>query len=753
MLRLFRLLAVTGLLVLGTAPGMAQSPAIVPGHVGSQTCSSCHESEGQGWQGSHHAWAWTQPDETTILGDFDDAVFEHKGVTTHFTRHDGSFSVETEGSDGALHTFQVVGVVGVAPLQQYLVATQAGRLQALDIVWDVEDKRWYHLYPDQNLPPGDGLHWTGPYKNWNARCAECHAAGFVKNYDPGTRSYMSNQAEIGVGCEACHGPAEAHIAWARSPASFDAYQWAGVGSRGLTVPFDAGDAEVEIQLCAGCHSRREPLGASSPEPGSPYADSYRLALLREGLYHPDGQILDEVYVYGPFLQSKMYAKGVRCTDCHEPHSARLRADGNAVCTQCHNPEGNGNFPSLTKALYDGRNHHFHEAGSEGAQCVSCHMPERLYMVIDGRRDHSFRVPRPDLSLSIGTPNACMHCHEDKDNSWAAEQVATWYPSGRSGASHYGEIIVAARSGIDDETRALLLALAKNIYAPAIVRATALALLRSVENPEIADAVAPLLGDGDAIVRTAAVALQRSALPPVRMQRLLGPLTDPMRSVRIEAARALLDIPAARIPPAIAPKVRAAMGEYQDSLIAKADFPEGQMAIAGTALTLRNFVVAESAFSEAVAMDPQLADGWLMIARLEAAKADLAAAETTLRHAVEVLPNSGALHHSLGGILLMAGREEAAIAPLEEAVRLMPGDPAALTDLGALLSRIGAHGRAVLILNRAKTHGGASPEIFHNLVASHLALGDRQAAEVNLLMLEVLFPDSPHLREASRLMGR
>ncbi len=264
MLLLFRFLTVTGFLVLGAAPGMAQTSAIAPGHVGSQICSGCHESEGREWKGSHHAWAWTQPDETTILGDFDDAVFEHKGVVTHFTRRDGSFSVQTEGSDGALHTFQVVGV---APLQQYLVETEPGRLQVLDLAWDTTQRRWYHLYPDQDVQHGNGLHWTGPYKTWNARCAECHATGFVKNYDPRSHRYDSTQAEIGVGCEACHGPGEAHVTWAMAPGDYDATHWPDLTAEGLTISFATGSPENEIEQCAGCHSRREPFGDGSPLPG------------------------------------------------------------------------------------------------------------------------------------------------------------------------------------------------------------------------------------------------------------------------------------------------------------------------------------------------------------------------------------------------------------------------------------------------------------------------------------------------------
>ena len=435
------------------------------------------------------------------------------------------------------------------------------------------------------------------------------------------------------------------------------------------------------------------------------------------------------------------------------HSGSLRGDGNGVCTRGHSPAGNPGFPTLRKAAYDGREHHFHEPGTEAARCTSCHMPESTYMVIDGRRDHSFRVPRPDLSVRLGTPNACTACHQDRDAAWAAGQVEAWYPAGRGGTPHFAEVFAAARSAVDDGTRAGLIALAEDGDLPAIVRATALDLLRSAPSPDLADAVAPLLGDADALVRAAAVSLQRGALGPLRAQRLLPLLSDPVRFVRIEVARGLLDVPAAQFPPGTGPRVRAVMGEYQASLLAKADFPESQMAIAGTALALRNFAAAEEAFAEAAAMDPQLADAWLMIARLQLARRDLAAAEATLGQAVESLPDDGILHQSLAGVRIMAGKEAAAVAPLEAAVRLMPDNPAALTDLGTLLSKRGEHGRAVSLLEAASARGASSPELLYALAASHLALGNHDLAERTVMKLGLLYPESPLAAEARRLTGQ
>ncbi len=614
-----------------------------PQFVTSGTCASCHKDATSEWRGSHHAWAWRTANDKTVFGDFEDAVYEHRGVVTRFTRHDGSFFVETDDGEGHSRKFEVIGTAGIAPLQQYLVETEPGRVQVLDVAWDDINKRWYHLYPDLDLAYKDGLHWTGPYKNWNARCSECHATNFEKNYAPLSRSYSSAQTEIGVGCEACHGPGEAHVAWADNPSAFDQTAWRGVNADGLTIGFQSDDAEVEIQQCAGCHSRREPLGAVSPLPGTPFHDAYRLALLREGLYHPDGQIRDEVYVYGSFLQSQMYAKGVRCSNCHEPHSGELRALGNAVCTQCHSPSGNQDFPSLRRANYDSPAHHFHETASQGGLCKDCHMIERTYMGIDGRRDHSFRIPRPDLSVSLGTLNACTDCHVDKSANWAAEEVQSRFPDSTRRSEHFAVAFAPAwRGSRKPETVDLLIEIASNQSLPGIVRASSLDTLARYASPKIADQTEGLLKDSDALVRMAAIPLQMAVSPELRLRRITPLLNDTLKAVRIEAVRGFLDLFAGGLLPASTTSAQSAMMEYQQSLMAKVDFPEAQMAIAGTALTFREFTVAERAFGEAVRMDPQLVEAWVMIARLRAAQGDGAGAEDALRKALMYNPESAPL---------------------------------------------------------------------------------------------------------------
>lgn len=611
----------------------------IPGYVGSSACLSCHEDQASAWRQSHHALAWQLPTDQSVLGDFADTSFEKDDVLTQFTKDGDSFHIAITDPEGSTTQYDVVGTAGVAPLQQYLVDTGAGRLQALDVSWDVDREQWFHLYPDQDFSPSMGLHWTGPYKNWNSRCAECHATGYVRSYDPSTRSYSSTQSEIGVGCEACHGPGEAHVAWAEHD-QYDTSRYSGLSEQGLTIDFGA-LAETEIQQCAGCHSRREAFQDGNPLPGTAYHNAYRLALLRDGLYHADGTILDEVYVYGSFLQSKMYANGVRCSNCHDIHSAELKAEGNAVCTQCHSPAGNPDFPSLRLADYDSLTHHHHDDGSGASECKSCHMVERVYMQVDPRRDHSFRVPRPDLSEATSAPNACNDCHNDQTPAWAAAQINEWYPDSQNRKYHYGQTLALGR--LDPRRhKAALIALANDTGASAIVRATALDLIARASDEETATRLESALRDSEPLVRAAAIPVQAGAAPADRQRRLLTMVEDPVKSVRIAAARDLLDMSIETVSEEQYNAVAAAVAEWQLDLKQKADFPESQMAMGGAALATRNWQAALAAFREAVRLDPQMVQAWRLIILLEAALGDKAGAETTLEQAISHNPDNPVL---------------------------------------------------------------------------------------------------------------
>lgn len=605
--------------------------ADAPDYIGSASCAGCHRAETAAWRGSHHALAWTPAEAANILGDFNAPPFEHDGTVTRFSHENGAYFIDVTEKDGARRVYPVHSVVGIAPLQQYLLEVEDGRLQSFDVVWDTEKGEWFHLYPDQDLPPDDGLHWTGPYKNWNARCAECHATGFEKNYSAASRSYASVQAEIGVGCEACHGPGSAHVAGIRGAPIPE-----GLTSAGFTMDF--ADRDAGIEQCVGCHSRREANGAGNPLPGTPFHQAYNLAVLRPILYHADGQIEDEVYVYGSFLQSKMYAKGVACGDCHDPHSAQLKAEGNALCAQCHSPAANPDFPSLRAQVYDDPSHHFHDPETPGAQCKSCHMIERTYMGVDGRRDHSFRIPRPDLADQTGGPDACTDCHADQSPAWAAAQIADRFPDAGRRGPHYGTVLAQGRVA-PGAARGDLIALAEDASQPGIVRATALYLLQPTMNADLATRVVPLLTDADPLVRAGAANLQGGAPDQDRVLRVVDLLGDPAAAVRTAAVRQILSARVARLPGAIDTKFRVAIGGWQGALRGRADFPETQLVLGGLALTMRNMPAANAAFREAVRLDPQRIEAWAILARIAAATEGIDALRAVLDEALAINPDA------------------------------------------------------------------------------------------------------------------
>ena len=472
---------------LGGRSAPADSPRPAASYVGRATCASCHESEAALWSGSHHDLALQEPTEEAVLGDFDGATLTHFGTTATFFERDGRLFARTESAGGDLADFEIAYTLGAHPLQQYLVEFPGGRYQALGIAWDSRPlseggQRWFHLYPDAEIGPDDPLHWTQPAHNWNYMCAECHSTGLQKGYDPVAKVYETTWSEIDVSCEACHGPGSSHVAWAEETARDGGVPTPGADgswlSAGLADP-DRGWAfgtaarvatrtaplasNEEVETCAQCHARRAIL-EDGRVAGRPLMDTHEPSLLHEGLYYADGQILDEVYVYGSFAQSRMYRAGVTCSDCHDPHSLDLRATGNALCSRCH-----------LASQYDAPSHHFHPAESPGAQCVECHMPERTYMVVDPRRDHSLGIPRPDLSQLVGSPTACNGCHTEESVEWAAQVLEGWFGSTAERRKHFGEAIHAGRIGGPGADTALV-ALALDGSEPAIARATALSLL-------------------------------------------------------------------------------------------------------------------------------------------------------------------------------------------------------------------------------------------------------------------------------------
>lgn len=298
------------LVVLGAMVGCQRPASVEPAtFVGAAKCATCHQKEAAAYRGSDHARAMQQADDTTVLGDFHNARFTHRGVTSTFFRRDGKFLVRTDGPDGKLNDFEITHTFGVTPLQQYLVPLPDGRLQALGIAWDTRSKaqggqRWFHLYPGQTFLATDPLHWTGREQTSNYQCAECHSTDLRRNYNAAQHQYATTWAELTVSCEACHGPGSAHLAWAeRRPAGSAK---APAGTTGLVVRLDRAEgawavtdrqhgiaewngrprSSAEVEACARCHARRRPIVEPYPY-GRPFPDTHLPALLEPGLYHVD----------------------------------------------------------------------------------------------------------------------------------------------------------------------------------------------------------------------------------------------------------------------------------------------------------------------------------------------------------------------------------------------------------------------------------------------------------------------------------
>lgn len=706
-------------------------------YVDESGCLGCHAGQASAWRPSDHSRAMQGAAPETVLGDFDDARFGEGERGWRFFRRDGRFVVATAGADGAKHEFVVEYTFGFDPLQQYLVAGPGGRLQVLSVGWDVARKRWFDLYAADPSPPGDALHWTGRYQAWNAMCADCHSTNLKKNYDPASDSYTTTWSVIDVGCQACHGPGARHVAWAKDAGA------SGSADKGLVAAAALATAKGEIETCAPCHSRRAEI-AGDDRHFRPLLDDYVPRTLDEGLYFADGQIDAEVYVYGSFLQSRMHAAGVRCSDCHDPHSLSLRAEGNALCTRCHAPEPERSFPGLVGGVYDAKSHHHHEPGSEGALCVSCHMPERTYMVVDPRRDHSLRVPRPDLSATLGVPNACNGCHETRTAGWAADAVREWFgPERRRGAT-WAAAFHDGRSG-DPAAARPLSALAKPGEAPAIVRATAVSLLPRMAAGGL-DALAAAVDDPDPLVRWHAVSGLAMVLPPQQMLSLLLPLLDDdTRAVRADTGRALAIVPDGVLDPALQKRLDAAIAEYEAGQLANADLPTGRMNLALLYANRGRTADAEREYRTAIAQDPRFLPPVANLAQLLSADGRADQAAIVLREGIERMPDEGELHYSLGLLIAETGSLADALPSLERAARLLPDRPRVQYNLGLMLERLGQPERAGVALARAARQDPREPAFAQALAIHHLQARDFREARAEALRWQSLAPQDPDAR--------
>ncbi|MFG0548288.1 tetratricopeptide repeat protein [Pseudomonas sp. YQ_6] len=708
------------------------------GYAEATSCQVCHTEQAKQWQQSDHSWALRDVSPANVLGNFNDVRYDQDGVKAHFYRKGDSFFVNIEGEDGKPADFKVLYTFGFEPLQQYLVALSRGRLQALTLAWDSRPagqggQRWFSLYPGQRFAPDDPLHWTGRYQNWNGMCADCHSTRLVKHYDDAKDSFASTWQEKTVGCQGCHGPGQAHVDWASKHPGVSPAQ-------GLAVDFKALGSKGLVEQCAYCHSRRQGLGTGQM-PGHPQLDQSLPATLRTGMYHDGGQIDGEVYEYGSFTQSKMFAAGVGCTDCHNPHTTKVRIEGNGLCLQCHNTQPNtARFAGLQAKDYDNPAHHHHEAGSPGAQCVNCHMPSKNYMVIDPRRDHSIRIPRPDLADD--GPDACTTCHQDQKPAWAASAIDSWFANPKR-PSHYGQAFHAVRQDPSTTLSRLGYVLADKSN-PAIVRATAADQLADI-GPAAASNLRWALQDKDAVVRAYAVSGFTSLPAEERLKPLLPLLEDPTRAVRDEAVRALADVPPAQLPAAFAPL----LAEYEQRLRSNADLPGGRLNLAVLLQRQGRDEQAMEEYRQALKMDPYFVPARVNLVTLESSAQRLGDAEQLLRDgvALEKMPQAdrGNLAYMLALLLVERNKPDEAVGWMEQAAVALPGNSRIRYNQGLLLSRMNRRDEALVALRSGLEQAPENADLLYTLIYLHALAGEREQAFPYVQRMREVAPEDPRLQ--------
>ncbi len=720
--------------------------------VGREDCKRCHEKQYNLFTGSDHDMAMDKANDSTVLGDFSGVSFTQGGITSRFFRKNGKFFVNTEGPDGQLADFEIKYTFGIRPLQQYLVEFPGGRFQMLPFCWDTRPasqggKRWFHIYNQERIPPDDILFWTHIMQNWNYMCSECHSTNVRKQFDVKSNTYNTVWDEIDVSCEACHGPGSRHVEWAElveqggNPESHrnmglairlkdtDNATWVFDMKTGTAQRSVKRQSDMLVEMCGRCHARRS-VATENYTYGKHLLETHWPSVLEEGLYFADGQILEEVYVYASFLQSKMYHSGVNCKDCHEPHSGKVFVQGNALCYRCHLAE-----------KYGSREHHFHDPEQSGSNCFDCHMPERTYMVIDPRRDHSIRIPRPDLSDKLKTPNACTKCHDDKTNQWAAQYMKEWYGTLEEGRVHYGETFWAGRQAYP-EALPELLNLAEDTALAPMIRATSISLLQNYQDPAIIITLRKVIEDPDPLVRFQAVNALSVADQNTIADLVPPRLSDSIRLIRIIAARVLTVIPDNYLSPTTQRIMKRSLDEYVESQMINADHPSAHMNLGIMNLNLGKLDLAEASYKKAIEIEPGYVTGYINLADLYRMQGRDAEGETVLRRALDSYPDMAAVHYALGLLLVRKQQVDEALEHLQRAAEAEPDNSRFCYVYGVALHSTGSVEEAIIYLQSALKHHPYDRDILYSLATMFQEKGDLVNANEFADRLIEYYPSDP-----------
>lgn len=689
---------------------------------GDLSCRSCHTKEFDQWKQSHHFMAMQPANDSTVSGDFNNVTFTGDGVTSRFFKKEGKFYINTQGEDGKNHDYEVKYIFGFTPLQQYLVEFTGGRMQVPRVSWDVVEKKWFHQYPGQKIPSHDWLHWTGNAQNWNTMCASCHSTNLQKNYDLENDSYKTTYSVINVSCESCHGAGKLHMDYVNGkdykagdkiPGSF------------LHLAKNAGQTE-QLNTCAPCHARKADITAI-PETGDEIMDNYIPEIADKEFFHPDGQQDAEDYNYTSFLQSRMFRQGVKCSNCHDPHSGRTVLTGNQTCLQCH------------AKTFDDPAHTFHAIGSPGSECKNCHMPGKRYMVNDLRYDHSFRVPRPDLSVKYGTPNACNNCHANKTAQWSVDAVIKWYGPVRK--YHFAEDLIPG-SKLDQNSEANLIKLFGDSSVPDIIKATAVNYLGKLGSPNSLSTLILALRSKDAQTRYRALRGLANFQPDNWLNEIGPLLSDKVRAVRIAAADLYITLPEQQLPGQYFKAFTSAKNELHNYVKYQADFAVGNLAIADYYLKQNDFQNAEKFYLRGLKKDSLMNYARLNLSTVYNVLGKNDRSLQVLEAAARIDPENDRIWYNMALLHNEMNNRSAAENFFAKAVQLKSTNPRLYYNYGLLLNEDRKFKEAETVFQKAIALDPSVPEFHYALTIMYIQTRNRDKARLEGIKLKKLDPNNP-----------
>lgn len=705
------------------SPDKAPTTNVSNAYVGNISCKNCHKEEHDLWKTSDHYMAMQPANDSTVLGDFNNASLSADGVNSKFFKKDGKYFINTESNDGLNHDFEVKYIFGHTPLQQYLIEFPGGRMQATRASWDTKQKKWFHQYAGQKLPPNDWVHWTGNGQNWNTMCASCHSTNLNKGYDVNSDTYKTTYNDINVSCESCHGPGKNHIDYIEA----DDYK-NGKKTTGSFLHLYKGAGQLaEVNNCAFCHARRVDI-TGSVLPGKELLDDLIPELPTTDFFYADGQNNDEDYNYTAFAQSKMFHRGVQCSNCHNPHSGKLKLAGAMVCGQCHQPE-----------KYSIPEHTMHAGSTSEVSCITCHMPSKVYMGNDLRHDHSFRIPRPDLSVKYGTPNTCNSCHKNKTAQWAAEKISAHF--GKVRRYHFSEDLIAG-SQLNNESEAHLNKLLGDTATPNIVRAAVIQYIGQLQSGTAIETLLKHLNDSVALVRYNALRALNTYPSSIWMDKALPLLQDPVRAVRIAAAELFITIPAAAISPAAFDAFAKAKADLDKFVLYQTDFAQGNVQAGEYYRKQNDLISAQKYYKRAIAKDSQLTIARINLSTVLNATGKNAEALEQLLTAAKLEPKSDYIFFTLGLLYAELKETAKAEAALKKAIALNATNIKAQYNYGLLIYQNGRTAEAEKIFIKALQQEPSNAEILNVLTILYMQSGQNERAIATGIKLQQYHGSNP-----------